>query len=323
MSTQPCINTGPVGVCGFYTICSYKTDANGAEVAGSRKQLAHFPNLITDTGLDGIGTDNLRTLDAYGAVGTGNTPPAFSDNSLANEIARVPMVNPSGFGHPTGVQTSAPYYAWARPSYIYGPGVATGNLTEVGIFKLSSAGPMYSRALILDDSGSPTSITKLPDETLEVTYEHRVYPPLGDKSGIVTIGSTDHSYTMRAASVNNKDAWLGNPIGGLGNFQGYTLQAYTNTTALGPITGTPNGSTAGINATNNATNSSYVLGTYQRDFTCVLALTMYNSVNGISGLTFRTGFGMFQAILDPPIMKDANKAGTLVFRCGPWARHTP
>ena len=58
------------------------------------------------------------------------------------------------------------------------------------------------RALILDGGGSPTTLTILSDETLDVTYTIRVYPPTTDVTGSITLDGVSYGYTIRPCNVS-------------------------------------------------------------------------------------------------------------------------
>jgi len=68
----------------------------------------------------------------YTAVGTGTNAPAAGDTALQTELARVANVATSSVNV---LQLSA----------TFGPGVATGAVTEAGLFSASSSGTMYAR----------------------------------------------------------------------------------------------------------------------------------------------------------------------------------
>src|SRR5690606_4774599 len=65
-------------------------------------------------------------------------------------------------------------------SHQFGQGQAAGNLSEIGIQHTSTSGPLWSRALILDGQGNPTTITVLPDDFLTCYYTLRIMIPKED-----------------------------------------------------------------------------------------------------------------------------------------------
>ena len=315
---------------GRFKLEAFKTDAAGNEIPGTRRVAAEwFSNLITNAGLDLIGRQlgwggNGQWFDACG-VGSGSTPPAFTDTALVAQVARTTTRQSDN----AGLQGSAPYFGWKRITYRFGTGAAAGNLTEVGIFSADTGGVCCSRALIVDGSGSPTTITVLGDETLDVTYELRNYPPTTDSTWTanITINGvpTTHSGTVRAANVSTNIIWQmfmsASPTGGLviNDSYGDNFCNVYSTTTLGNITGEPSG--YGSNAS-GLTASSYVNGTYARDHMLTYGLDRGNFAGSIGSIRISTTVGMYQANFSPKIPKDSTKVFTLGVKVS-WGRYTP
>lgn len=141
-------------------------------------------NLITDWGLEAMATQGNNFVRTC-MVGSGSTAPAFSDLSLVNEIARAgttyrwPYFDSSNRPPPQGVtayDATDPNNIFLRCDlpFVFAKGAAAGNLTELG---MGNANGLFSRTLIKDPDGNPTSITVLPIEVLTVTYRHRHHVP--------------------------------------------------------------------------------------------------------------------------------------------------
>ena len=95
-------------------------------------------NLVVTVGKSFIASrmaGNASAVMGWMAVGTNNTAPSATDTTLNTELARV-ATTVSG-GTPSG--NTVQYIG------VYPAGVATGALTEAGIFNASSAGTMLSR----------------------------------------------------------------------------------------------------------------------------------------------------------------------------------
>ncbi|RLC21493.1 MAG: hypothetical protein DRH93_11690, partial [Deltaproteobacteria bacterium] len=145
-------------VSGRFRLKVYRSDGT------LKKDTGWFDNLITNYGLNRMASSSDYLL--YCHVGTNNTPPAYTDTSLA------------GFLHGAGANgsathphsTSNPTYRSIKKVYRFDAGEATGNISEVGISRKSSSGDLFSRALIVDSSDNPTTITILSDESLDVEY---------------------------------------------------------------------------------------------------------------------------------------------------------
>ncbi|HIQ53190.1 MAG TPA: hypothetical protein EYH51_08015, partial [Pseudomonas pachastrellae] len=180
---------------------------------GTKRVLADwFPNLITDAGLERMAS-NSDWL-GYCQVGSGNNPPNVLDTALANRVGSSNTAQASA----SGAQAEEPYFCWQRRTVRFAEGVAAGNLSEVGM-GWTSSGNLFSRALILDSEGNPTTITVAADEILDVTYEFRFYPRLTDVTGSVTLTGNiagTYDYVMRAASVTSSSSSSGWYIAGTG-----------------------------------------------------------------------------------------------------------
>lgn len=293
------------GLAGRYRIVAVKPD-------GSERVLAEwFKNLITDVGLDSIGNISITHISAC-VVGSGSTTPSNADSALVAQIASTTTINSA----PSGSQASPPYYGWHQFTFRFSAGIAAGNLAEVGI--KCSNGNLFSRALILDGVGDPTTITVLSDEVLDVTYEIRVYPLLTDTTGTVSIGGDSYDYTARAAFVTagylTPQSYLPGGCGG-GSVSINTYSGAINAA----ITGGPAG-TSGASTGNSL--ASYTPGSYHRDTTFTFGLNDSN-VGGVMSVFVPLGygqvFGAVQIEYDPVIPKDNTKVMSLAYR-HTWAR---
>jgi hypothetical protein len=294
-------------VSGHFTLTVRRPD-------GSVRQETSFPNLITDGGLDRMGA-NADWL-TWCQVGSGSTAPSVTDGSLVNRIAGSNTKQASANGN----LSADPYYAWTRNTYRFGTGVATGNLSEVGI-GWASTGSLFSRALILDGLGDPTTITILADETLDVTYEFRYYPNLTDITGTTAFtGNLAGSYdwVLRPAQVTGSTRWQtatnGTSMGNMDTVVSGFVNAYNG--ALGAVTSFPSGTAA---SASSLTAAAYSAGSYSRAADIGFALNNGNLSGGISALRFKLGIGTFQIGFTPAIPKTASDTLTLTVS-HTWAR---
>lgn len=293
-----------IPLAGYYLLEAVKPD-------GSRRVLANwFENLILDAGLNRMGTG---TYFDYAQVGTGSTAPANSDTALVARVAGTNAVNAQS----VGAASSSPYYGYSRKTFRFTAGSATGNLTEVGI-GWAASGSLFSRALIKDGFGTPTTITVLSDEVLDVTYELRCYAPLSDSTpSVVNISGTNYTFVVRSAYATSVEAWApeNQAVGHASDSSGNFGQVVYNG-SIGAITSSPSGSSS--NRT-SVTNSSYANNSYQRDMTAVWDLNQGNVAGGITALHFYTTLGAFQMSVSPAIPKDLTKVLTMSFRVS-WTR---
>lgn len=293
-------------LAGFFKIEAVRPD-------GSKRLLADwFPNLITDAGLDHVG--NAIAYLGRIVVGSGNTAPANSDTTLVSQIASTTNLQSQS----SAAQSSPPYYGSITFTRRFATGVAAGNLSEVGVGPTS--GSLFSRALILDGVGSPTTITVLSDEALDVTYELRMYVPTADVTSSIVIAAVTYNYTIRASIATNT-IWC--PTLSADDPTLSNATAYTG--AIGAITSGPSGGGFIGGATSYAAVGSYSNGDYHRDSTATFGLNDGNDVSGIRSCTYTfgangNGFGRFQIDFGASIPKDSSHVLTLGFRVT-WARH--
>jgi hypothetical protein len=273
------------------------------------------PNLITDGGLDRWGTGAVVN---YCYVGTGNTEPTVFDTGLVSPVAYAGVTSET-----TGAQASAPYYAWTRLTHTFAtslnpapPGSGT-NLAEIGFGWLASAAPtsLWSRALIKDILGDPTTITWLKEETLVVDYEVRKYPPLVDVVGESVISGVTYGVTMRAGYVTHSGYWQVGIRDALSFVGGAPIQTYAGD--IGPITYLPDALIAAVSST---TSNTYVSGSYKFTGTATCGPTNSNHVNGIVSLFHPSSVGSFQMQFDPPIPKVVDYTLVLNMETGVWGR---
>lgn len=311
MKTSPTID---MQFAGYYQFVAIKVDAEGNEL--SRRVAADwFPNIITDQGLERMGgfSDYVNCCQ----VGTGSTTPTVLDTGLVSRIAGANMTTSS-----PACTTSAPYYGYETSTYRFAAGVATGNLSEVGVGWDLTGSTLFSRALILDGAGAPTTITILADEILDINYQLRVYPPLADSSFNITISGVVHSCVLRAANVTNSQHWarfLGTRI--LIGENAFNRKCTATDGVIGAITAQPTGTSAAANGTSVV--PAYIPGSLYNDVTHNFGLNDGNLPGGVDALYTANAdcAGCYQISFSPPIMKDNTKTLALTFRIS-WSRKT-
>lgn len=168
--------------------------------------LSRSKNLITDYGLDCLtgnnmgGAINLVDGPMYSChIGNGTTTPSVSDVALAGSTTywttTVQSQVPASENVSPVTDGSGTYYEVQRTFRFSNAGLA-GNFTEVGVGR--SSGGLFSRALIVDAGGNPTSITILSGEQLDVTYKLRIYAPAAVNSlvgsGSFVINTVTYNY---------------------------------------------------------------------------------------------------------------------------------
>lgn len=231
--------------------------------ADGRKRWATdwFSNNITNYGLDLLGTSTYKY--GYCQVGTGNNPPANTDTSLQTYLASSALTaNPA-----TTNGVSPDYSSNILLTYKFATGGVIGNISEIGIGPSASSGSsLFSRELIRDASGNPTTISLGSSDTLIVYYNLKVYPPVTDSAVLVngTIGGSavTRTVTTRSAQINSS-AWLAGTgqyaisFASLPNGGGST--AVLSTSAIAAITSAP--PTSVLNS--SGSRGSYTSGSYK------------------------------------------------------------
>lgn len=166
-----------------------------------RRETPWFKNLITDAGLNRLGTSGIINR---AAIGTGTTPPSVTDTSLAALSA---VTNTGGASSATGNSGAPDYYSFRTVSYRFPFGTLNGNYTEVAVGWDASGFNAWSRSLILDGNGNPTSISVASNEALDVIYQLRNYPPLTDSTYELTIDGVTYTVVRRAGAVTSYINW--------------------------------------------------------------------------------------------------------------------
>lgn len=277
---------------------------------GSERVVADwFDNLVLDNGLNRIGTDGIAST---AVVGSGSTAPANGQStlvSLVGSTTNAPSADVNGTDLANG-------FAYVRRTFRFAAGVAAGNLAEVGIGWASNN--LFSRALIRDSGGTPTTVTILSDETLDVVYELRVYWPTTDNVTTVSIGGTNYTVTVRASDVGQWANGTSMFAHLLANGLASSLQDVLGygPGALGAVTDGPGGSF--LNRPNTyGFDDTYVNNSYERKYKLIAGLSEITS--DIGAFNVITPLGVFKMGFSPSLPKTAFNTLTINFKLA-WAR---
>jgi hypothetical protein len=271
-------------------------------------QRCRFRNLIVDAGLEDLGVNKPHTLLTYCAVGTGNSVPANTNISLDTEVGRT---NASGGFADTAGTDPGDVYSWGKRTRVFTGAQANGNLTEVGMFRLSAGAPMWCRQLIRDGAGNPTTITKTSEYELRVVYELRYYPETTDVVTNTLINGANQNVTSRRSRWGDLSYW-----GPLNTFTNNAIDSTTFTGLMGTINGEPAGSLSKI----SVLGDPYVSGSRQITHTPTWGSTVSNgAIKSLATSTFRTFLPPTQYELTNVINKTDTQKLVAVFTSS-WGR---
>lgn len=309
-------NTIKLGFSGEYKLVINKPN-------GEIYETDWMKNVITDIGLDYIGNPTAQfTYDRipyYFRLGTGTSPPLPINTKLDNQIAWAE--NQFNFG----VSSSRNGYTYTSTwRYNFAQGAVVGNITEMGVgWESSNTGnSLFSRALILDSSGNPTTLTLTSIDQLTAYYRCSMIAPTNDIVGNFQINSITYNYIGRAFNLSS-DGWGSNKPNS--NIWRLSFAAGGNAlTGLVPIDGSFPPNVNDIFAW--ADYSDYIPGSKYRNFTLNVPVGGGNfsagdpPVIGIKTLFITTSGGTnWQYEFNPPIPKVNTQVLTMAFRVS-WDR---
>lgn len=291
-----------IGLEGLFRLQTFKKDS--PEII---QDSGWFSNMILDSGLNKM-IGSFSYLD-YACVGTGTNPVTATQTALQTFLVNSEYGTSAG----NGITGSNPYYCFQRVRYQFTVGTAAGNLTEVGI-REGTSGTLFSRALIKDNLGNPTTFTVLGDEILQITYELRCYPNQSDIviNNVESSAGVTHTVTIRPA--NNTSIFAQNYA------YPFTSSFYTIDIRTGAITASttsPSGSISG-GSTNTLVNITYVQNSFKRQFSTTWSVNNGNS-NDINSCSLAGYMGLFQVGFNPPLVKTSSDILRLDFELS-WGR---
>lgn len=300
-------------VSGHFTLLRKK--ANTQDVV----QILEFDNLITDTGLNALGTGGVVSACF---VGSGTAPPAVTDTVLAATVAGT-ITKVGSISRALG--PAPDYWTSESTTFEFAVGTAAGTLTEVGIGWGTYPGSygLFSHALIVDSGGSPVALTVLSDEILHVTYTLKVYFETADVVDTLTLSGTDYTVTMRPIRVNNRSCNTSSSA---------VINLAAAATGIGPSNPPTFADATATWMTNLGAVSTlatdwgpYVNGSLKRTTLVSANTSTGNLTYGIRGIVYETASPAFnacavQATVVPPIMKDNTMIMSYQVE-NSWGRH--
>lgn len=271
-----------IGFAGKFTIHKQKVqmrdgvpllDKDGNQILiGDSERVAGFENLITNGGLNRLGTSNPIMVFYLSAD---NTEPAITDSSLLSLLGGSTSKITNGTGDSS--ITVPPYYVSSYQTNRFAAGVATGNISKVatGWGTAARVDGLWSVALIKDISDNNTVITKLADEILDITYELRVYLPSVDNESTVTISGVPYTAKVRLSDL--KSTWSGNSIAPVVTITSAVMFQEN----IGAVTGRPIGNLASV----VASATTYVNNSFENKYVVNATIDKANFITGVRSLS--------------------------------------
>lgn len=268
------------GIQGEFTVSVIGPD-------GQVKESSTTKNLILDNLLEAIRAKSDASSIYYSTqtfrVGTGTTPPTASDLTLQSTLASRAVSST-----PTQVAITSDGTNWRTESTIqtdFSVGAVVGNITELGWFVAGMkpntlTNEVYSRTLIKDSQGNPTTLTVTSTDVLRVSYKLVMTGPDADVTGTLTLAGNSYNYTIRrptpsvvavwafldGSSASSNAAYVGGTFGAAGqNPSGGTLLTATALVEQGASAGERRFTiTVPTNVNGSAGISMILLGNYMK-----------------------------------------------------------
>jgi len=277
------------------------------KAVNSKNEVREFPevcNVITDIGFNRLLANSV--FDNYCLVGKGVSAVFLpTQTNLELPLASTTTVQTA---KKYANRSKLPFVNTSYTTYRFPVGSITTSITEVGV-GWGVTNSLFSRTLIKDLNGNPTSITLLPDEYLDVTYFLDILVPSQDIVSTVNINGIDHTVTVRAAKASNPNKWV----------VFYPLFTNTGSYAISTDITTdlelyPTGTT--ISNPTVLTMKPYVAGSKKTDIIMYFDANAGVFTGGIKSLlldsNLTNNISCFQIGFNPPIMKTLEQ--TLSFK---------
>jgi hypothetical protein len=302
------VNIASIGIQG---LIGWELIRDGKVIRKSRLQ----PNLITDAGMNDIGSvsQNMLSRINYMHVGTSSTAPDVTQTNLIAPHAD-PRINASG-GFADESSSGASFDYWYRRwTRVATESQYNGNLTEVGFFNTNVAGVMFNRQLFKDDLGAPTTVVKTAADQLKVIIEWRLYANKVTLNQSINISGVVTDVNTRARDIDAAWGFFAN----IGIWAG-TGHAWEDNVLPDVLTGF----TAGANVLNTTSSvAAYTSGTFYRDLVSVWDPAIANFATGIGGVNWWNLSGNYleNTVFNPKVAKTNTKRFTFTGRIS-WNRH--
>lgn len=282
---------------------------------GSRRQLAGpFPNMILNSGINryftggggASGSDPTNGFPTYIYLSASNTPPSAGGSGPTSPVniggsLGAPSVT-TGFVTAGGITYSRVRRILSATSTVGGAAgtwasIGSKQQVFVGNVDVGAASWWYSHSLIKDAGGSPTTITVLSTERINVTWAFDIYVPENSFIQNINLLGVDSTIEWKATSYSS---WFGTASAGV--IQGCTLKSGATVPGLN---GSANGSTI---RTTSVAHSAYTTDSFTRQHTFSSSTGSAGTMNGIT----LTGNIQWHGVITPGIVLTAPNSVQLV-----------
>lgn len=169
-------------------------DENGEQILiGERELVTKFKNLITDVGLENMGTGTA--INSYVYLSSNTSTPLVTNTRPQGVIASSNSKVGDGWGDSSTV--TPPLFTSGYLITRFNAGLGTGNISKIYTGNASATQDIWSEALIKDIAGDNTTITKLADEVLDVTYRLYWYVDNEDINTTIDISGVEYNVVIR------------------------------------------------------------------------------------------------------------------------------
>lgn len=249
------LNAGHVGIAGEVRCIVKRKDGSIKEDTGFQK------NLILNQGLDFFGGGKGSDIFASCVIGSGNAIPAHTQTQLSSFLA-ITAGTQSSFKYDYVPDASNLHKTNKVYKYTF-TGLNNANVSEVGLVSQGTTSANYylcTRALLKDVTGTPTTITILSGETLEIYYKLWKVVSVLDTSYTVNMldgkgGVVPYNCIIRPYDVGSSNNGIGNNATDI-SFS----QTWFSSLDLSPIT---SGLPKQDDVNNTVAITPYVAGTYK------------------------------------------------------------
>lgn len=167
-------------------------------------------NMVLDSGLLHLLSGQTTSVRHRCVAGTGNSPPdptqTALDNQVMSSISQQQDNPPPASLHNSGGEV----YTYSQSTYSFPARTSPVNISELGI-SIGTTEVLFSRVLVKDPLGNPTTISLIEEDELRVTYEIRRYAQMEDyvhEVGEYTITSRPIGVAGRSGDYSFWNPWL-------------------------------------------------------------------------------------------------------------------